>query len=180
MPVNSETTRYFNRSRQTRRVLIDCLFMWLGTAVICGGLAGVLGGFSSLREGISQQQKYAYNALVTILSIILGLAFAAQFKQYCEMMRWRFLASCYRSLDEFEEVLGCDSWRSTIRLIFKGRKGSWLPTKSQILAFWWLVLFIAFNVFVALIGLTYSIDVSDEFVSISRSKLALTTRLTFC
>jgi hypothetical protein len=141
--------------------------MWLITAGICGALAGTIGGFSSL-DIISQQQKYAYNALVTGLSILLGLAFAAQFKQYCEMMRWRFLASSYRTIDDFEEVLGCDSWRSTLKLIFINRKkGQYYPTKAQLLALFWLIMFIAFNVFAALLGLTYSIDVSDVWVSIS-------------
>lgn len=167
VPTETETTRYFDRSRQTRRVFWSCFAMWLITAGICGALAGTIGGFSSL-DIISQQQKYAYNALVTGLSILLGLAFAAQFKQYCEMMRWRFLASSYRTIDDFEEVLGCDSWRSTLKLIFINRKkGQYYPTKAQLLALFWLIMFIAFNVFAALLGLTYSIDVSDVWVSIS-------------
>ena len=144
--------------------------MWLITATICGGLAGTIAGFSSL-DIISQQQKYAYNALVTGLSILLGLAFAAQFKQYCEMMRWRFLASSYRTIDDFEEVLGCDSWRSTLKLIFRRKKGQWYPTKAQLLATFWLITFIAFNVFAALLGLTYSIDVSDTYVAVAPGTL---------
>lgn len=147
--------------------------MWMVTALICGALAGVLAGFSSL-EIITQDQKYAYNACVTGFSILLGLAFAAQFKQYCEMMRWRFLASSYRTIDDFEEVLGCDSWRATLKLIFMGwKKGTFYPAKSQVLAFVWLVIFIAFNVFAALLGLTYSIDVSDTYVDTNKGMPSL-------
>lgn len=114
---------------------------------------------------MSQWQKYGYNALVTGFSVVLGLAFAAQFKQYAEMMRWRFLASEYRNLEDFELVLDCDSYRSTLAIIFGGwRKGKWYPSKAQVIAVWWFLLFVAFNVFVALIGLTYSIDVSEKFV----------------
>lgn len=80
------------------------------------------------------------------------------------MIRWRFLASTYRTLDEFEDVLGCDSWRSTMRLIFKGRKGQWYPTKAQVLALAWLVIYIILNVVAGLVGLTMSIDVSDTEV----------------
>lgn len=106
VPTSTDTVRYFDRRRQTRRVFIDCVLMWCPTAFICGALAGTMYGFSTITLGLSQSQKYVYNALVTGLSIVLGLAFAAQFKQYAEMMRWRFLASQYRTLQDFELVLG--------------------------------------------------------------------------
>jgi hypothetical protein len=172
VPTNTETVRYFDPRRQTRRVFFDCLFMWLWTAGICGALAGTMYGFSTLQSGLTQTQKYVYNALVTGLSIVLGLAFAAQFKQYAEMMRWRFLASQYRSLQDFEEVLGCDSYRSTLRILWTHRRrGSFLPSKTQLIALFWVVVFVIFNVCAALLGLTYSIDVSTDFVFVSPGML---------
>ena len=165
VPSNKDTVRYFDRRRQTRRVLIDCLKMWSGIVFICAALASTIYGFSTIVTGLTQTQKYAYNALVTGLSIVLGLAFAAQFKQYAEMMRWRFLTSQYRSLEEFEQVLGCDSYRNTFSIMWRHRHpGKWYPSKSQVVAGAWLLVFIAFNVFAALIGLTYSIDVSTNYV----------------
>lgn len=146
--------------------------MWFWTAAICAALAGTMYGFSTIVTGLTQLQKYAYNALITGLSIVLGLAFAAQFKQYAEMMRWRFLASEYRSLGDFEDVLGCDSYRSTMRILWTGRrKGAWYPSKAQLVAAFWLIVFVAFNVCAALLGLTYSIDVSDKFVFVSSGAL---------
>lgn len=135
--------------------------MWLGTALICAGIAAVLLFFQSIKGGLSKWQKYVFNTLINGLLLILGIAFAAQFKQYCEMMRWRFLASSYRSLDEFDEVMGCDSWRSAIRLIYKRSKKSWYPNKSQVLAVAWVLIFSAFNVLAAFLGLTYGLDPSD-------------------
>lgn len=168
VPTRTETTRYFDRRRQTRRVFIECLFMWFWTAGICAALAGTMYGFSTLVFGLSRTQKYAYNSLITGLSIVLGLAFAAQFKQYAEIMRWRFLAAEYRSLQDFETVLGCDSYRNTLRIFFRGRRpGSWHPSKAQVVAGAWILVFVAFNVFVALLGLTYSIDVSEDYVTLS-------------
>ena len=147
--------------------------MWFWTAGICSALAGTMYGFSTIVAGLTQTQKYAYNALITGLSIVLGLAFAAQFKQYAEMMRWRFLASQYRSIQDFEEVLGCDSYRSTLSIMWNGRRaGTWSPSKSQVVAAFWLAVFVAFNTFAALLGLTYSIDVSDTFVSTSYGTLS--------
>lgn len=140
--------------------------MWFGTFFICGALAGTMYGFAKIDSGMSRFQKYGYNALVTGLSILLGLAFAAQFKQYAEMMRWRFLASEYRTLQDFELVLGCDSYRNTLSLMFGGNtKGTWYPSKTQVLACVWFIIFVLFNVCTALLGLTYSIDVSETAVA---------------
>jgi hypothetical protein len=162
-PSDSDSTRYFDRSRQTRRVFIDGLIVWSATAIVCVGIFGTMYYYSS-RNSITQSQKYEYNMIMIGFSILLGLTFAAQFKQYCEFMRWRFLASMYRSVTEFDDVLGCDSWRTTLKLIFRRHgKAGILPTKSQVLAFIWLLMFISFNLLVALIGLTYSVDVSDSF-----------------
>ena len=162
-PSTSKTVRYFDRSRQNRRVFLDCLWMWFGTAVICAGIAVVLAvsQHRSMINGLSSWEKYTFNTLINGLLLILGIAFAAQFKQYCEMMRWRFLASSYRSLDEFDEVMGCDSWRSAIRLIYKRSKKSWYPNKSQVLAVTWVLIFSIFNVFAALLGLTYGLDPAE-------------------
>ncbi|RMZ81285.1 hypothetical protein DV737_g2559, partial [Chaetothyriales sp. CBS 132003] len=165
VPTSSDTIRYFDRARQTCRVFLECLYLWFGTVVVCTGIFGVLYGFSTFRFGLSQTHKYTLNALITGLSILLGLAFAAQFKQYAEMMRWRFLSARYRTLGHFEDVLDCDSYRSTLRIIFTHhRPGSWLPTKEQVFAALWFLVFVTFNVFAALIGLTYSIDVSVDYV----------------
>jgi hypothetical protein len=170
-PSDSDKTRYFDRSRQTRRVFVDGLIIWSATAIVCAGLAGVLVYFSH-KDIISQQQKYEFNATVVGLSILLGLTFAAQFKHCCEMLRWRFLASGYRSLGEFDDVLGCDGWRTTLKLIFQrhGKGSRWYPAKSQLIALAWLILFIFFNVLVALVGLTYSIDVSETQAAIGSGK----------
>lgn len=163
-PSTSKTVRYFDRSRQNRRVFLDCLWMWFGTALICAGLAAVLAVFEHISRdpGLSSWERYLFNTLINGLLLILGVAFAAQFKQYCEMMRWRFLTSSYRSLDEFDEVMGCDSWRSAIRLIFKRSKKTWYPNKSQLLAAAWVLIFSAFNVFAALLGLTYALEPSQD------------------
>lgn len=163
VPPTTDTVRYFDRGRQTRRVFLDCLVLWAATAIICGALACAMYGFSRITSGLTQFQKYGYNALVTGLSILLGFSFAAQFGQFAEMMRWRFLASEYRTLQDFELVLGCDSYRNTLRIMFgAGRKGKWYPSKTQVVACLWFLVFIGFNVCAALLGLTYSIDVSES------------------
>lgn len=171
-PSTSKTVRYFDRSRQNRRVFLDCLWMWLGTALICAGIAAVLATSQhiSSKNGLLAWQRSLFNTLINGLLLILGIAFAAQFKQYCEMMRWRFLTSSYRTLDEFDEVMSCDSWRSAIRLIYKRSKKSWYPNKSQVLAVAWVLIFSAFNIFAAALGLTYALEPSEVIVHTSPGK----------
>lgn len=171
-PSTSQTVRYFDRSRQNRRVFLDCLWMWFGTALICAGIAAVLAisQHVSSKNGLSSWQRPLFNTMINGLLLILGIAFAAQFKQYCEMMRWRFLTASYRTLDEFDEVLGCDSWRSAIKLIYKGSKKSWYPNKSQVLALAWVLFFSAFNILAAALGLTYGLEPSEDFVRTSPGK----------
>jgi hypothetical protein len=170
---DADTIRYFSHKRQAYRVFISCFRIWLWTVLACALLAGTLAGFASFYF-LRRQLRYTFNALVTLLSVLLGLAFAAQFKRFAEMMRWRILASQYRTIEEFEEVLGVDSWRSVYRLMIRGRKkGSWWPTSLQVLAFFWLALFIAFNVCTALLGLTYSFEVSDSWVLLDRGNVSV-------
>lgn len=166
-PSPSQTVRYFDRGRQTRRVLIDCLWMWSGTALICAGLAILLWYYQSIQNGATRWQKYTFNTVSNGLLLLLGIAFAAQFKQYCEMMRWRFLASSYWTLDELDEVLGCDSWRSAIRLIARKRRKGWLPGKSQVVAAVWVLTFVVFNVVSAALGLTYALEDAETGAHLS-------------
>jgi hypothetical protein len=46
-----------------------------------------------------------------------------------------------------------------------GRKGTWYPSKTQVIACFWFIVFVVFNVCAALLGLTYSIDVSEDAVA---------------
>ncbi|OQU98476.1 hypothetical protein CLAIMM_04261 [Cladophialophora immunda] len=164
----SNTVRYFDYRRQRRRLFINSSFQWLITALICAAMAGCLYGFSTIITGLSATRKQVFNALVTGLSLCLGLNLASSLSGYAQMMRWRFLASGYRTLQDFELVMNCDSQSKVFRLIWAGRtRGRRLPNKTQVLAVVWLLINIAVQIFTALLGLTYSIDVSSEFVRLT-------------
>lgn len=170
VPSQSQTVRFFDRSRQTRRVLLDCLWMWSGTALICAALAALLWYFVSITDGATRVQKYVFNTISNGLLLLLGIAFAAQFKQYCEMMRWRFLASPYWTLDEFDEVLDCDSWRSASRLITRKRDKGWVPAQHQVVAGAWVFTFTVFNIVSAALGLTYSLENADSGAHLTKGR----------
>ena len=82
------------------------------------------------------------------------------------MMRWRFLASAYRHVQEFELVMQCESQMKVLRLFWTARtQGRWLvPNKTQVLCFTWIFINVLLQVLVAMLGLTYSMDNSNNWI----------------
>ncbi|OAG43846.1 hypothetical protein AYO21_02073 [Fonsecaea monophora] len=170
----SNTVRYFDYRRQRRRLFMNSSVQWLITAGICAAMASCLYGFSTVVTGLSTARKEIFNALMTGLSLCLGLNLASSLGGYAQMMRWRFLASGYRTLQDFELLLNCDSQTHVFRLIWAGRtRGRLLPNKTQVLAAIWLLINIAVQIFTALLGLTYSTDVSSRFVHLTYGNVSI-------
>ncbi|KAK5053976.1 hypothetical protein LTR84_001938 [Exophiala bonariae] len=169
----SDTVRYFDHRRQRLRLFVNSAFQLFVTMFLAAAMAATLYGFSTLDYGITDTQKRLFNALVTGLSLVLGFNVASSLKGYSQMMRWRFLASGYRTIQDFELVLQCDSQSKTFRLIWGGRtRGRFWPNKTQLLAFWWIFFFTAVQVIIAMLGLTYSIDVSEKYVSLTNGTVS--------
>ena len=134
----SHTVREFKPSRQKRRLLTNSSTQFGITLLFCAMIAGTLAGYGTV-EAMTNQQKHCFNALITLWSIFLGLNLASSFRSYAQMMRWRFLASRYRKLQEFELVLQCESQSKVIRLFWTARtKGRLWLNKVQILCLAWL------------------------------------------
>lgn len=170
----SKTVREFDHRRQRRRLFVNSSFRLMNTAFLCCALAAVLYGFSTIRTGMTQAQKKGFNALITGLSIILGLNLSSSLKGYAQMMRWRFLAAGYRNLQDFELVMQCESQQAVLRLLWAGRTpGKFHVNKTQALAFLWLLINVALQVTTALLGLTYSIDISDNWVSTKNGNITI-------
>ena len=170
----SKTVREFDHRRQRRRLFVNSSFRLMNTAFLCCALAAVLYGFSTIRTGMTQPQKKGFNALITGLSIILGLNLSSSLKGYAQMMRWRFLAAGYRNLQDFELVMQCESQQAVLRLLWAGRSpGKFHVNKTQALAFFWLLINVALQVTTALLGLTYSIDISDNWVSTRNGNITI-------
>ena len=159
---DSDTVRDFNYRRQRRRLVVNSAFQWAVTASICVALAAVLYWYSNLQT-LSQNQKHTFNALVTGLSVSLGLSLASSLRGFALMMRWRLLATKYRSLQAFDLILSCDDQTKVVRLLWVARTQGrwWIPNRTQTLCFIWLFINVALQVFTALLGLTYSVDTSS-------------------
>ncbi|KIX94982.1 uncharacterized protein Z520_09292 [Fonsecaea multimorphosa CBS 102226] len=161
--LESRTTREFKPDRQRRRLFTVCIWQWFITSLLCGLLAACLGAFGNLLWMTVTQVK-AFNALIVLLSLLLGNNLTSSLREYATMMRWRILASKYRPLNEFDLLLRCDSLRKVMRLFWAARTPGgvwfWFNTTQWLCAFW-LSLNVLLQVLVALLGLTYNLNTSS-------------------
>ncbi|OAP65651.1 hypothetical protein AYL99_01623 [Fonsecaea erecta] len=160
--LGSRTTREFKPDRQRQRLLTVGIWQWFITSLLCGLLAACLGAFGNLLWMTVTQVK-TFNALIVLLSLFLGNNLTTSLREYATMMRWRMLASKYRSLNEFDLLLRCDSLRKVARLFWVARTPGavwfWLNTTQWLCALW-LVVNVLLQVLVALLGLTYNLNTS--------------------
>ena len=159
---SKSTVRYFDRRKQWRRTFLNGLIQWFLTLSIALLQWATLFGFSRPHT-LSRFEKYSFNALITLLSLALGLAVVAALKSYAKLLSWRFLASKYRDLQDFELVMNCDSQAKVLKLLWAGRThGRFWLNKTQLLCIVSLFIFVALQITIGLLGLTYSIDNSSE------------------
>ncbi|EXJ56245.1 uncharacterized protein A1O5_12701 [Cladophialophora psammophila CBS 110553] len=159
----SRTIREFKPDRQRRRLFTVGIWQWFITSLLCGLLAACLGAFGNLLWMTVTQVK-AFNALIVLLSLFLGNNLTSSLREYATMMRWRMLASKYRSLHEFDLLMRCDSLRKVARLFWAartpGRVWFWLNSTQWLCALW-LGVNVLLQILVALLGLTYNLDTSS-------------------
>lgn len=171
------TVRYFDRNKQWWRLFTNGLIQWFVTASIVAMICIALWGFQQIKP-MSQLVRYTFNAVMTLLSLCLGLAIVTALRSYARLLSWRFLASEYRNLQDFELVMNCDSQSKVLKLLWAGRTpGSFWLNKTQILCIISLGLVIGLQIVIALMGLTYSVDSSNDYIdfvygNVSRADLS--------
>lgn len=157
------TVRYFDRDKQWWRLFSNGIIQWFMTASIVAMICIALWGFQQIKP-MDQWLRYTFNAVMTLLSLCLGLAIVTALRSYARLLSWRFLASEYRNLQDFELVMNCDSQSKVLKLLWAGRtQGRFWLNKTQILCIISLGLVIGLQIVIALLGLTYSVDSSDEY-----------------
>ena len=175
----SATVREFKPDHQRQRLFVVGIWQWFITLSLCGLLAASLWAFGNLLAMTVTQVK-AFNALIVLLSILLGNNLTSSLREYALMLRWKMLASKYRSLHEFDLLMRCESLRKVMQLFWvartPGRAWFWL-NKAQLLCALWLGVNILLQVLVALLGLTYNLNTSDvpgrKFGTISVANLSV-------
>lgn len=148
--------------RQSRdKLFVNGFSQLLVTCVLVGVLVAILDAYS-LKHALDTSQKHAFNALITGCSIALGINLASSLRSYATLLRWRLLASAWLTLEEFDLVLSCASQVKTLKLLFISKLKRRFPFVSliQFLCVLWVFLNIGVQVLVAMIGLTYSLQLS--------------------
>ena len=158
---SSSTAREFKPYRQRQGLLFTSLVQCLTTLILCTAMVACLYGFSKLQLMTVPQVKI-FNALIIIISICLGANLTSSLREFALMLRWRLLASKHRSLHEFDLLMQCESLRKVIELMGHARRpNSVLPTQTQCLCAVWILVNVAMQVLVALLGLTYNLETAS-------------------
>ena len=172
-----DTKRLYDRGRQRGRLWRLSIGEFLVTLALCLAIFGLLFGYHR-KATLDRDQKRWFNALVTGLSVALGINLAASLRSYAKMLRWRLLAGTYRSLSQFELLLGADSQTNILQLFWtefsrSDRRHKFIPSGTQILCVLWIVINLAATIIVACLGLTYGLDQSNSFVSTQRGPTSI-------
>lgn len=148
--------------RQSRdRLFVNGFSQFLVTCVLAGLLVAILDAYS-LKHALNTTQKHAFNALMTGFSIALGINLASSLRSYATLLRWRLLASAWLTLEEFDLVLSCASQVKSLKLLFTSPLRRRFPFVSliQFICILWVFINVGVQVLVAMIGLTYSLQLS--------------------
>jgi hypothetical protein len=95
--------KFFYPRKQLRKLLLDGLVRWVVTALVILCLYLTLWHYSA-KEVMSQAKRLQFNALVTGLSIALGLSIASGLKEMALEIRWWILSRKKRSLYEVGQI----------------------------------------------------------------------------
>ncbi|KAL0934903.1 uncharacterized protein CTRU02_209494 [Colletotrichum truncatum] len=144
-------------TRQTRwKILGKVLSRWAITMVIIVSIYTVISVYSS-KPVMNQTTKRQYNALITGLSIALGLAVASSLNHMVAELRWWILSRRYRSKRKVELILAADNLKHTIMLAVRSKRWT-----IHLAAVGWFILSIGSQVGLAAIGLCYSTETADK------------------
>lgn len=154
-PVAFETdhNRIYNSQEQTRDLLRKQLFRWLGTAFFAT-LITITFKLYVIKGVLKPTQKTTFNAIITGLSLGLGLNFLEAFKELARLLRWRFLADGHYSVREADLILGLENLINVLKLGWASSRRLWM----LLFCATWILLNLSAQVSVALINLTYSLN----------------------
>lgn len=133
----TDTQRHWQKSKQRARMLVTLSSRLVINFVLCAVTAGVLVAYEH-KYIIQDSGKYLFNALVTGLSIGIGLNFAAGLSQVARHARWWFISRKPLHPQDFENAYDCESQTSVLKLLFSSFSG-W---KTRLACALWIAFFI--------------------------------------
>ena len=145
--------RIFEPSQQTWKLFKEQAPRMVITWVTIALIIVTLKAFEN-DGNVSHNYKYIFNAIMTVLSLILGLNFLEAFKDMAKVLRWRVLAKSSYNIQEIDLILGGESLLKLLRLMG-------VSVRRPLLVFacaFWIFLNLAAQGSIAVMGLTYSMD----------------------
>ena len=128
-------------------------FRWLGSA-FSAALITTTFKIYAIKGVITPTQKTTFNAIITALSLGLGLNFFEAFKELARILRWRFFADAYYSVREVDLILGLENLINVLKHGWASSRRLWMLP----FCITWILLNLSAQVSIALINLTYSLN----------------------
>ncbi|KAH7004335.1 hypothetical protein EDB82DRAFT_486554 [Fusarium venenatum] len=141
----------------TWKYLFSVFLRWLVTLLLSLAIWKILWFYSESMVIMAKPATRDFNVWITGLTIALGLAFAGSFDKLAKDTRWWILSRRHRSLRKVEAILEAENVLAILRMAFSSRR-----ITIHVTALSWFLVFVASQIGLAVLGLFYSVDVSDK------------------
>ncbi|KAG8525956.1 uncharacterized protein KY384_000718 [Bacidia gigantensis] len=152
-PADPNVSKLFNPTKQTAQLAIEQGWRLAMTIILVVATVVALKAFQQ-HGNISHQAKIAFNTIMTVLTLALGLNFFDALKEMAKTLRWRILADHPFTVRETDLILGSDSLPRVGTLLLESYK----KPLVFLCCLLWILLNITAQAGVAVISLTYSMD----------------------
>ncbi|KAE8440477.1 hypothetical protein EG329_007443 [Mollisiaceae sp. DMI_Dod_QoI] len=154
-PAPEVYANHFSRRKQFQKLLLDGFLRLLLTMAIIGCLYATLMAYET-RSVIGPVGKRVFNALVTGLSMTLGISIASSFKAIAIDIRWWILSRKKRPIHEVDAILSCHSLTEVSKLATASMKNK--KPGVVLTCILWVLFNIAAQASVSMLGLCYSLN----------------------
>ncbi|CAZ80702.1 unnamed protein product [Tuber melanosporum] len=160
--------RNYSASSQKWKLLAKVTARFIVSFAACAGLIAAFKVYED-KKVLSRIEKRVFNAIYVGISLILSMNIISSFKAMASVMRWKILAAGTFRLREVDLVLDLSSFQSVWELmrISVGR-----PARS-LACFAWILLGVAVQIGVALLGLSYNME-NDGVVQLTNGLVNIT------
>ncbi|EXL39712.1 hypothetical protein FOCG_17683 [Fusarium oxysporum f. sp. radicis-lycopersici 26381] len=143
--------------RATWRYLGALAFRWVITLLLSIAIWQVLWFYSVDLVIMGDEAKREFNVWITGLTIALGLSLASSLDKLAKDLRWWILSRRYRSRRKVEIILQSENILAVLRMALTSRRWT-----IHITAISWLLILLASQIGLAILGLFYSVDASSQ------------------
>ncbi|KAF5234497.1 hypothetical protein FAUST_7585 [Fusarium austroamericanum] len=141
----------------TWKYLVSVFLRWVVTLLLSIAIWKILWFYSEAMVIMAKPATRDFNVWITGLTIALGLAFAGSLDKLAKDTRWWILSRRHRSRRKVEAILEAENVLSVLQMAFSSRR-----ITIHVTAWSWFLVFVASQIGLAVLGLFYSVDVSDK------------------